>query len=67
MQFAMDNWQVIFSGIGTAAMVALGGWLFRRKAKNKSSNVENKASAGDGSQIIQAGRDVKPGDFEANK
>ena len=67
MQFFMDNWQVIFSGFGTALLVALGGWLFGRKAKNKASKVTNKASAGAGSQIIQAGRDTKSRDFETSK
>jgi len=67
MQFVIDNWQVIFSGAGTALLVALVGWLFKRKAKNNPSKVANKAKAGANSQIIQAGRDAKPENFETKR
>lgn len=67
LNFILENWQIIFGGIGTAAVAAGLGWLLRKRAKEAAQKINQHASSGTGSQIIQAGRDVSVGGFQANK
>ena len=56
--FLVNNWAVIFSGIGTAIIVAIGGSWFK-KNKNQETKPNQNAQAGSNSIIIQGGRDVR--------
>jgi hypothetical protein len=67
IEFVKQNWATIFSGIGTAIVVAIIEGLRRSKnrhIKNENLNrhtVKQSAKAGDGSKVIQAGRDANIG------
>jgi len=65
MGFFADNWQMIFGGLGTTVVGAIvGAWakkLFASRSgkTDNSSDVRQKAKAGEHSTISQAGRDIK--------
>lgn len=61
--FLQENWKIVFSGIGTAVVAAVIAYLLRQRKQTSSNSVEQKASAGANSQVVQAGRDAKVGDF----
>lgn len=64
--FLKANWEVIFSGIGTAIVVALISiWFksFKTKNKNKETLPNQTVEAGNNSQIVQGGRDVSVGSY----
>ena len=65
MQLVSENWEVIFSGVGTAILVFLLGiaWKIKCKRKPKDTGDTQSALAGQNSQIIQAGRDASGGDI----
>jgi hypothetical protein len=56
LDFIRNHWAIIFSGIGTTIVAAVLTVVLKRPK-------EPNARAGDGSQIVQAGRDSKVGDF----
>jgi LPXTG-motif cell wall-anchored protein len=67
LDFIKDNWEILFSGIGTAVVVAILGYLLRRRRRNGSKSIAQKAKTGNGSQVVQAGRDAKVGKFNSKK
>lgn len=67
MDFLVDNWEVIFSGFGTAVVAAVLAMIFKKLSSGTENTKDQEANAGTGSQIIQAGRDANVGDFQANK
>ena len=67
LDFIKDNWEILFSGIGTAIVVAILGYLLRQRRRNNSKSISQNAKTGNGSQIVQAGRDGKVGKFNSKK
>lgn len=67
MDFIFENWGTIFSGIGTAVVVALVTWILNKRKKTGAGQNEQSASAGAGSQIVQAGRDAHVENFNSKK
>ena len=67
LDFIKDNWEILFSGIGTAIVVAIIGYLLRQRRRNSSNSITQNAKTGNGSQVVQAGRDAKIGEFNSKK
>lgn len=67
MDFIANNWQVIFGGVGTAIVAALLARVLSRRNQQEKENGAPQATAGEGSQITQAGRDATVGNFHINK
>ena len=68
LDFVRENWEVIFGGVGTAIVAAILGVVFKsRRAREKPKQVgpSLSATAGNHSQIVQAGRDAKVGEYPA--
>jgi hypothetical protein len=64
--FIADNWQIIFGGVGAAAIAAIIGalarWFFDRRTKAHASQcLQQQIMSGDGATNIMAGRDAKVG------
>lgn len=67
MQFFLDNWQLIFGGLGTAVVAAVvGAWAKsyfekRQKSPNDSPKRGQQIRSGANSTNVQAGRDANVG------
>jgi len=64
--FVISNWQIVFSGVGTAIVAALLAFLIKRRSKVRNIP-HQRSTSGAGSQVVQAGRDARVGDFQNNK
>ena len=64
IDFLKANWQIVFSGIGTAVVAAALAYLLRQRKRKDTKTLQQNAKAAKGSQIVQAGRDAKVGDFK---
>lgn len=62
MKTIIDNWQLIFGGIGTAIIAAIvGAWaksFFDRKASSSQAKAGQSITSGENSRNNQAGRDI---------
>jgi putative exporter of polyketide antibiotics len=67
LDFIKNNWKILFSGIGTAIVVAILGYLLRQRRRNGSKSITQNAKTGNSSQVVQAGRDAKVGKFDSKK
>lgn len=67
LEFLKSNWQILFSGVGTAILVAILGYVLRQRRDKSSKSIEQNVKAGNGSQVVQAGRDAKVGKFNSKK
>ena len=67
LDFIKDNWEILFSGIGTGIVVAILSYLLRQRRRNGSKSITQNAKTGNGSQVVQAGRDAKVGESNSKK
>jgi len=61
IDFIRTNWAIVFSGVGTAVVAAVLAHLLRRRNEKNSITLNQNAKAGQGSKIVQAGRDANVG------
>lgn len=61
IEFIETNWAIVFSGVGTAVVVAVLTHFLRRRNVKNSITLKQNAQAGQGSKIVQAGRDASVG------
>lgn len=65
IEFFKSNWKILFSGVGTAILVAILGYALQQRRRNRGpSSLEQSVKSGSGSQVVQAGRDAKAGNFK---
>ncbi|MDB5811029.1 MAG: hypothetical protein JWN94_3151 [Betaproteobacteria bacterium] len=63
IDFLKENWEIVFSGLGTAVIAALLAYFSRQRKGADAKSLHQDAKAGKGSQIVQVGGDANVGNF----